>query len=290
MCIAIVKKQGAVISDEQLRNSFRNNPDGAGIAYATKDGILYYVKGIFTEDELIRQVRKAEEVAVGAMLIHCRIGTSGKKDKDNCHPHVVNNNTVMIHNGILPITVPDSSKVSDTVIYCQEILAKLPKDFMNNEAILKLIESDIGSNNKFAFLNNKGEYKIVNEDAGKWEKGVWYSNDSHSYDRTTYYQRTMYHPYSLADEDGYGYDYEYIDDAYMPISKNKLKKLQKKIRKMSDEQLLALGDYPIYDLDNNMILGEYELPTGKWMYLEELSQELYWDFVDEVEMRGLDVA
>ena len=57
MCIAIVKKQNATISDEYLKNCFENNPDGAGIAYA-KDGQLYYVKGIFDVKTFIDEVRK----------------------------------------------------------------------------------------------------------------------------------------------------------------------------------------------------------------------------------------
>lgn len=97
MCIAIVKPQNKTISDEYLENCFENNSDGAGIAYAN-NGKLYIVKGIFDKQKFIQVVRKAEKFAEGDMLIHCRIGTSGLKNKNNCHPHIVNNNLVMIHN------------------------------------------------------------------------------------------------------------------------------------------------------------------------------------------------
>lgn len=80
MCIAIVKPQGTEISDEYLKNCFENNPDGAGIAYA-RDGKLYIVKGIFNQNTFIKTVREAEKLAEGDMLIHCRIGTSGKRIK-----------------------------------------------------------------------------------------------------------------------------------------------------------------------------------------------------------------
>ena len=72
MCIAIVKPQGTEISDEYLKNCFDNNRDGAGIAYA-KDGKLYIIKGIFDKNTFIKAVRKAEKLAEGDMLIHCRI-------------------------------------------------------------------------------------------------------------------------------------------------------------------------------------------------------------------------
>ena len=121
MCIAIVKPQGKEITDSELENCYTRNPDGAGLAFA-KDGKIYILKGIFNKKEFVDSVRKYEKVAEGAMLIHCRIGTSGLKDKENCHPHIISKELVMIHNGILRIKMPNDSKLSDTAIFSREIL------------------------------------------------------------------------------------------------------------------------------------------------------------------------
>ena len=59
MCIAIVKPQGTVISDEYLENCFDNNNDGAGIAYA-KDGTIYIVKGIFDKKQFMLIIKSSE--------------------------------------------------------------------------------------------------------------------------------------------------------------------------------------------------------------------------------------
>ena len=214
MCIAILKTKDGNITDEQLLNCFDNNPDGAGIAY-TKDNKIIVVKGIFDATQFVEEYHKAVAEADGAMLVHCRIGTSGFKDYTNCHPHVVSDECVMIHNGILSIDVPKDSKVSDTVLYVEQYLKSLPKDFMLNDGIMSLITDHIGAGNKFVFLNNRGDFSIANEKAGHWKNGVWFSN--YSYEAYSFYTKgykgksKVYSPYtSYWDED----DYEWESEAF----------------------------------------------------------------------------
>ena len=261
MCIAIVKPQGTEISDEYLENCFDNNKDGAGIAYA-KDGKLYIVKGIFDKKQFIKEVRKAEKVAQGTILIHCRIGTSGLKDKNNCHPHIVNDNLVMIHNGILDVDVPKNSKVSDTVIFIETYLKKLSKDFVKSEPIMHLIEKAIGDRNKFAFLNNKGEAFICNAKMGTVEGGIWYSNDTYSYNWDRYddfFDRSL-----EEDAEVYGYFEEYIDF-------------------LEDEEFEVFGDYPLINKETwdfePFDEEKYEDATS-YITLFEFSDNLYYFYME----------
>lgn len=254
MCIAIVKPQGTEISDEYLKNCFENNSDGAGIAYA-KGGKLYIIKGIFHKNNFIKAVRKAETLAEGDMLIHCRIGTSGKKNKGNCHPHIVNNSVVMIHNGILDIDVPLDSKVSDTIIFIQEYLKDLPKDFIKNKAIIKLIEKNIGTYNKFAFLNNQGESVICNPQEGIFENGIWYSNN-------TYMSGWNY--FHKKDAGLFDYFEDYISC-------------------LDDEDFEFLGDYPLIDKESYELVPYNISRDGNERYisLQECSQKLYNTYLNK---------
>lgn len=251
MCIAIVKPQGKEISDEYLANCFDNNRDGAGIAYA-KDGKLYVVKGIFNKKNFIKAVRKAEKLAEGDMLIHCRIGTSGLNDENNCHPHIVNDSLVMIHNGILDIDVPRKSKVSDTVIFIDKYLKKLSTNFVKNEAIMKLIEHAIGSNNKFAFLNNKGESFICNAEEGVVEDDIWYSNDTYRYG---------YYDFFVQGNDFELYDY-FADLIYQ----------------LDYHELYELGESPLINMEDYALepfsLEKYK-DTDKYISLKNYSKDLY---------------
>lgn len=251
MCIAIVKPQGTQISDECLRNCFENNQDGAGIAYAV-NGKLYVTKGIFKLDDFIKNVRAVEKIAEGDILIHCRIGTSGKKDKNNCHPHWVNSSTVMIHNGILDIDIPDKSEVSDTILFINEYLTDLPEDFIKNPAILKLIEQVIGKNNKFAFLNNKGESAICNQESGVIDEGIWYSNETYKYN--SYYGYRSYSQREILD---------YFEDY---------------IGTLEDDEYDCLGEYPLIDrYDWILVPFSKENYRDRYNYisLKSYSEQLY---------------
>ena len=121
MCIAILKTKKGNITDEQLKNSFISNSDGAGIAYTIK-GKLIIEKGIVNVDKFIKAVRNAEKKCDSNMLIHCRIGTSGYKDKNNTHPFKVTNNVCLIHNGILDVDVPKNSNINDTQIFINDYM------------------------------------------------------------------------------------------------------------------------------------------------------------------------
>ena len=58
----------------------------------------------------------------------------------------------------------------------------LPVDFVNNSSTMQLLEYSIGDRNKFVFLDITGQFHILNERAGRWDNGIWYSNDSYKRD------------------------------------------------------------------------------------------------------------
>ena len=277
MCIAIVKTKDGIISDKTLRNCFKNNPDGAGMAY-TNNGDLYVIKGIFNEDEFIKTYHEVEAIADNNMLIHCRISTSGLIDVDNSHPHVVNDSTVLIHNGVLDIDVPKDSKKSDTVLFIEKYLSELPIDFTYNKQILKLIEDRIGKTNKFAFLNSNGDYAILNEDKGEWVNKVWYSNSSYDDNYGVYtYASKYYDDYDYEDE-MYRYQYgmtrEQFLDCLLTNDKTVIRDTEALIKSLTDEELLALGSTPIIDVEKIELREDDGWADLNEFYLFELDGEL----------------
>ena len=254
MCIAILKTKKGKITDNELRNSFNRNPDGAGIAY-TVNNKLIIKKGIFGVEEFILEVRNAEKVCDNNMLIHCRIGTSGKNDERNTHPFYVNNDVCLIHNGVLDIDVPKDSDINDTQIFIKKFMKDIKaKDLMHNKSIQNLIAETINSRNKFVLLDNKGYYKIINEKAGHWKNNVWFSNSS--YEAYTYTAFTTTNKtsknYLWYDEDD---EYEYRDYLY----DNTLKEeamwdgLITDIYELTAEEFEYLGDNPVLDKKEIML-------------------------------------
>ena len=177
MCIAILKPAGENIKKDRLDNCFFNNDDGAGFMYA-KDGMLHFFKGFFKfKDFWNSYVKNVVKNGNPMSAIHFRIKTHGKTNVNNCHPFKVNEKLGFIHNGIINMVKQDPKR-SDTAMFNELILKKLPDGFIRNMAIVNLIEESIGSS-KLVFLDNKGQFLISNERLGtaQWDNNVWYSNN-----------------------------------------------------------------------------------------------------------------
>jgi hypothetical protein len=86
----------------------------------------------------------------------------------------VNQKLGFVHNGIISQTEVKKSPYSDTYHF-NEILKKLPANFLYNKGIVTLIEKMIGYS-KLAFLDNLGNVTIIGEDLGIWEGDNWFSN------------------------------------------------------------------------------------------------------------------
>ena len=175
MCIAIMKSENKKINKATLQRCYDANPDGAGFMYA-ENKELTVKKGYFTFKDFYKEYKPHENKQV---LLHFRIKTHGPIDKDNCHPFLVNTGLGFIHNGI--ITGYGDNKESDTIAFNNAILKKLVAKHGNNslfdDPMVELIENVIGYS-KLVFLDRHGNYKIMNEEKGSWNDGIWYSNSS----------------------------------------------------------------------------------------------------------------
>ena len=178
MCIAILNTKGT-ISKSEFKTCWNNNPDGSGLAWNEGGKLRIFkemkdVHNLYQKYKNIRQQYPAINI-----LIHFRIATHGKVNETNCHPFKVSKDLVFIHNGMITgAGLPKSNDFSDTYLFNQLILQKLPKDFTRNEAILNLIAQYIDYS-KLIFLDSADNWTIVNEDLGKWDGDNWYSNDSY---------------------------------------------------------------------------------------------------------------
>jgi len=177
MCVAIAKPAGKVIDKETLQQCFTQNPDGCGFAYINSAGELRIHKSMefdafYAEFEPVQL-----EHPDSPMLIHFRIKTHGTKDLFNCHPFKVDENIAFIHNGVISKIDDCPDKIrSDTQMFNELVLQKLPDGWTGNEAIKLMIEEYIGFS-KLAVLDKRSrEITLFNETKGSWKGGIWYSN------------------------------------------------------------------------------------------------------------------
>ena len=203
MCLLIYKPKGHHIENKSLEAAWQANGDGAGVGYLLGDGTPIIDKGYFKLKPFKRILNQLDDVDC---LIHFRLATHGLLDEDNCHPFAVNDSFLFAHNGILN-ELDEEPIRSDTRIFAEDILAGMLE---NQEAVSAwqktVIEMAMG-HSKGALLSQAGVV-ILNESAGLWDQGVWYSNKSY---KPQTYRFGSSVGYRTRKDPWFGWDDEYSD-------------------------------------------------------------------------------
>ena len=177
MCLAILQPANKRTPIDNLHAGWISNPDGAGYAFV-HEGKVVIRKGYMKLKEFLAAYNTDVTAhADSPFLIHFRIRSMGGKDEFNTHPFPIEGGA-LIHNGTLTGTgAVYHSGDSDTRIFANKFGKHLSYDFVL--AHRPDLDEALGAGNKIALLYDDGNYHILNEQQGKWEDGVWYSN--HSY-------------------------------------------------------------------------------------------------------------
>lgn len=179
MCIAILNTRETTLKKQLLRNCWENNGDGAGILYIDNNKSLKTIKEMTNFDRFYDNYLDVKrKYGKRNIVLHFRISTHGRINETNCHPFIVDSSVGFVHNGMI-WDVPSSKEFSDTYMFNETILKKLKPGFDQDDVILDMLELYIGTGSKLIFLNKENEFSIVNEKAGHWNLGCWFSNSSY---------------------------------------------------------------------------------------------------------------
>ena len=194
MCIIIAKdKKSRIPTEKELKNSFEWNNDGAGFMYVDNNKVVID-KGYMTWESFIKRyktlLQKYNNFKNKSLVIHCRIGTSGKNTKGNTHPYPITNNTrllktkkmsrldvAIVHNGIIR-DYGTRHGLNDTQEYISKFLYPIYrnyKDFYKNEDLLDGIEKMTGS--KFAILDKSDKIYYIGDFIE--DNGLKFSNNTY---------------------------------------------------------------------------------------------------------------
>lgn len=185
MCVLSLAPSGRVQSRDDLESACWSNPDGFGYAIHTGRHIIRR-RSMVAADLIDRYLIEREQYPDGPALFHARIATSGKVDNSGCHPFYVGGNrkVVLGHNGVLPIPTPGWK--SDTRILAEEVIPSHGGiDALRDVSYLAQLEDWIGPGNKLVILSadrSLPSFLIVNEKAGHWCDGSWWSNYSYRWE------------------------------------------------------------------------------------------------------------
>lgn len=210
MCLAIFKSAEGTVTEEQLRNGFFNNDDGAGFAYVA-EGKVVISKGFRDVDKFLTAYKEAEERNPDSpFLIHFRICSLGAVNEENTHPFPIDGGA-LVHNGTLYGTDAEYGKgPSDTSLFSKQFTKYLTYDRVQK---YKHSWEETLYGNKIAILYDDGRHQIVNEKDGHWLNGAWFSNYSHRISPTM-----TTSPYAGMGMGAYDDDYDWNDygHRYLP--------------------------------------------------------------------------
>jgi len=185
MCLLIFKPKNSTPNWDALREGFKYNPDSAGFA-VHHSGSVYTSKAFWDFDSFQKAF---ERFSNHDAIVHFRIATHGGKTESNCHPFDVGmecpwaiepNKLVVAHNGVLPYYNPKQADISDTRQFIRAAIAPRIKG-SNVRAIQahQLVLETMAQGSKLVTMDYTGQVTILNESAGIWDSGIWYSNESY---------------------------------------------------------------------------------------------------------------
>lgn len=183
MCVIIYVPKDASISEEEIKNAWRTNPDGAGYSIQ-KDGKVYFKRGFMNMKQYIKEIKPL--IGVYNLLLHFRISTSKAVNKVQTHPYKKGNVTITEGSTTRPVICMNGVihgqkeylNCNDTMSYIidhQQAFANI------NQDILNIIQEATGA--KWAVM--LPDETLISSDF-TYENGRFYSNKNHLW-RTSYY-------------------------------------------------------------------------------------------------------
>lgn len=186
MCMLTFFPQGVQPDINNLRNGTYCNDDGHGYAIVVPEEKKLIVSKSMDAESLLEEFGQIRaKHPEGPALFHSRFATHGVLNVDNCHPFYVGNDnlTVIGHNGILPKSAQpgQDDERSDTKKFAETLYPTGRYGSIRSKGGRKQLFNYIGGFNKLVFLTVNPAYSdnsyIINEKAGIWVNGIWYSND-----------------------------------------------------------------------------------------------------------------
>jgi len=185
MCLLTYLSPGTLPNPEHLACGATFNNDGHGYAIVTADSTLVVGRGLDADEMINAFIVDRYRHPEGPAMFHSRMATHGAEDITNVHPFPVSGDqrTVIAHNGILPIGMQPvrGESRSDTAL----LAARLGQRFgsLRHARVRAKIEKWMGTGNKLVVLTTNRAHDasayILNEAAGTWVQGAWYSNDGY---------------------------------------------------------------------------------------------------------------
>ena len=258
MCLLTFMPEDVTPNLERFSEAAIQNPDGFGFAILESNTIIKGHSMKFSE--VMNDFLDKREKHKGPAMFHFRWATHGSETIDNCHPFTLGNdpNSVVGHNGILPVKIKLNDKRSDTKVFATEIMPSIGGiTALDDDKYYTEFEKWAGGN-KLVFLTNNDDalynWYIVNQELGHWDENMWWSNKSYvkstfdykawsasAYPYSSGWSHTDNYSYSVYDEQKKAYEYDniYAEEDWLidDIFEEADSKMQMYVEQVSDGRL-----------------------------------------------------
>lgn len=195
MCVIIYKPAKQQITEEEVRQAWTVNPDGAGYAYINA-GKVIFKRGFMNVDKFWQDVQNLQKFE---LVLHFRISTCAGITPQGTHPYKLGNVNrlsgtttapVIAMNGVIngqPLHTKRGNQLNDTASYIIDHKAAFN---VINQDILNLIAENTDC--RWAAATPEG---VIISSNFKYENGLYYSNLNH---KTLYYWYNDIYDYECA--------------------------------------------------------------------------------------------
>jgi len=175
MCLIIFHRGDTRLDDDRLYEAHMTNPDGFGIMFPFRGHReLFVFRGVHDFTVIRGFYNIAMQQNPDMVALHFRTASSGPIDPMLCHPFSLGEVSFM-HNGNFP-EFQGHRWFNDIQWFSHDVLQRLPEGFLMDGEVRDDLETYCRlSHSKMLFMDAERVY-IVNEGAGEWIDGAWYSN------------------------------------------------------------------------------------------------------------------
>ena len=201
MCIIAIKPKNKDIQEKKiLERCFTMNKDGAGYMYVNNDKQVIIKKGFMRFEDFYKTMMKdykENKLKDKTLIMHFRIGTSGKNKLGCTHPFPITDkfdeleltrhstNIGICHNGIVQGFNSYANQYSDTELYIATVITPLIRlnlqSYKFNDVQALILKT---TNSKWVILDKNDEYYTIGQFIE--DNGYYYSNETYKPFQYTY--------------------------------------------------------------------------------------------------------
>jgi hypothetical protein len=177
MCLILKLPAGDTLTDAEILDVHRRNPDGFGAVWHDATGSVRTLRTMPRKPaDAIRDFRLARDASPGEMWLHWRMATHGVVSLEMAHPFRLPGGVALVHNGVFA-SWGDHER-SDTAELCQDILtpyiAQYGPAVLGSDAFRQWAEKHLKGSAVVMFGPDGAVHRFGNAGLAIGER--WYSN------------------------------------------------------------------------------------------------------------------